>query len=160
MHNIEALSAGWKHPVNVFNRFCTALRPRSAHHLAFYHPAQLSLEDQHMILNVLEIHRLKREKTSVNPKDLFYEAEGGKKGEEIIGLITFVDGLPALDEWKVLPKSKSQEADDPAWEPLLNILPGSCDQILDFIAGCLFKSRCHEKLVRYLRLYQQLSQLH
>ncbi|KAI7176681.1 hypothetical protein KC316_g10958 [Hortaea werneckii] len=160
MHNIEAVSAGWKHPVNVFNRFCTALRPGSAHHLMDYHPAQLSLDDQHMILHILDTHRLKHENTSVNPENLFYEAEGGDKGEEIIGLITFVGGVPALDDWKVLPKSKSQEADNPAWEPLLNLLPGSCDQILDFIAACSWNSRCHDKLVRYLRLYQQLSQLH
>lgn len=160
IHNIEAVSPGWKHPVNTINRFCTALRPESAHHLLDYYPAQLSLEDQHMILHILDIHRLKHEKTSVNPENLFHEAEVGKKGEEIIGLITFVDGVPALDDWKVLPKSKSHEADDPAWEPLLNLLPGSGDQIRDFIAECSLKSRCHEKLLRYLRLYQQLSQLH
>ncbi|KAI7176501.1 hypothetical protein KC316_g4854 [Hortaea werneckii] len=160
MRNIEAVSAGWKHPVNVFNRFCTALRPGFAHHLADYHPAQLSLEDQHMILHILDTHRFKHEKTSINSESLGYDSECGKTGEGIIGLATFAEGAPALDDWKVLPKSKSHEADDSAWEPLLNLLPGSCDQILGFIAACSLNSRCHDKLVRYLRLYQQLSQLH
>ncbi|KAI7235693.1 hypothetical protein KC330_g4128 [Hortaea werneckii] len=160
IHNIETVSPGWKHPVNVFNRFRTAMRPVPAHHLANYHPAQLSLEDQQYIMHILDTHRAKHEKASINSESLSYKAEDRKTGEEIIGLTTFADGVPALDDWRVLPKSKTHEADGPAWESLLSLLPGSCDQILDFIAGCLLKSRCHDKLVRYLRLYQQLSRLH
>lgn len=124
-----------------------------------YHPAQLSLEDEHMILHVLDTHRLKDDKISVNSETPGYEAEGGKTDKEIIGLTTLVDGTPTLGDWKVLLKSKSNEADESHWEPLLSVLPSSSDHVLDFIAGCSLKSRCHDKLVRYLRLYQQLSQL-
>lgn len=156
--NGETVSPQWANPINVFNRFCTALRPGSTHHPT-YHPAQLSSEDQHLISRILDLHQHKQKKNSVRSENLVNEAEDGKTGEDIIGLATLVDDKPALKDWRVLSKSKVYEADDLTWGPLLSLLPESLDNILDFIAGCLLQSRCHDKLARYLRLHQQLSQL-
>ncbi|KAI7267418.1 hypothetical protein KC343_g2956 [Hortaea werneckii] len=157
-HNVETASPESEHPINILNHFCTALRPGSTHH-PIYHPAQLSSEDQHRILLILDNHRHQHKRTEVRSGNLIDEAEDGKTDEQIFGLITLVEDAPALHDWKVLSRSKGHEADDLTWEPLVNLLPGSLDEILDFIAGCLLQSRSHDKLVRYLRLHQQLSQL-
>ena len=159
MRKIVAAPSDWEHPVDIVNRFYTALLPGAADHIEF-HADRLSLEDQHLILHIFDTHRFKHQKTLDKLENLDRKVGARKIGEEIIGLITLVDGVPALDDWKVLPSSKSIEADESAWEPLLSVLPSSSEHVLDFIAGCLLKSRCHDKLSRYLRLYQQLSQLH
>ncbi|KAI7087370.1 hypothetical protein KC356_g4201 [Hortaea werneckii] len=152
------VSPGWEHPINVLNRFCTALRPESTQH-PIYHPAQLSSEDQYLISRILDAHRHKQKETSVRSENLVNETEDEKTGEEISGLATLVHDAPALEDWKALSKLKSDEANDLTWQPLHSLFPGSLDNILDFIAGCLLQSRCHDKLARYLRLHQQLSQL-
>ncbi|KAI7501523.1 hypothetical protein KC367_g2779 [Hortaea werneckii] len=156
--NVGTVSPEWEHPINIFSRFCSALRPGSIHH-SIYHPARLSSEDQHLISRILDLHQHKQKKTSVRSENLVNEAEDGKTGEDIIGLATLVDDKPALKDWRVLSKSKDYEADGLTWQPLHSLLPASLDNILDFIAGCLLQSRCHDKLARYLRLHQQLSQL-
>lgn len=157
-NNVGTTSPEWEHPINILNRLYTALRPGPTHH-PIYHPAQLSSEDQHRILLILDTHRHKLKKTSVRPGNLVKEAVDEKTDDQILGLTTPVEDAPALDDWRVLSRSKGHETDELTWEPLVNLLPGSLDQILDFVAGCLLQSRSHEKLVRYLRLHQQLSQL-
>ncbi|KAI6871215.1 hypothetical protein KC343_g8897 [Hortaea werneckii] len=156
--NAGTTSPESEHPINVLHCFHAALRPGSTHY-PIYHPAQLSSEDQHRILCILDTHRHKHRKTAVRSGNLVNKAEDGKTGEQIFGLTSLVEDAPALDDWKVLSRSKGHEADELTWESLVNLLPGSLDHILDFVAGCLLQSRCHEKLVRYLRLHQQLSQL-